>query len=138
MLQKSVVTTAAWLEIVVGATLLAAPDYLCQLLFAARPEGLGTVLARIGGLGLVALGIACLPSNAAGSHRRAVFGLFVFNFGVAILLAWVGIATTYRGVLLWPTIVLHAIIAAALVPQLLTLKIIGIAIGEQRTAKVSE
>jgi hypothetical protein len=138
MLQKSVVTTAAWLEMVVGASLLTAPDYPCQLLFAATPEGLGIALARIGGLGLFALGIACLPSTATGSRRRAVFGLLVFNFGVAILLAWVGIATTFSGVLLWPTIVLHAIIAAALLAQLLTFKIVGIAIGEQRPAKASE
>jgi heme A synthase len=138
MLQKSVVTTAAWLEMVVGASLLTAPDYPCQLLFEAKPEGLGIALARVGGLGLFALGIACLPSTATESRRRAVFGLFVFNFGVAILLAWVGIATTFSGVLLWPTIVLHAIIAAALLAQLLTCKIVGIAIGEQRAAKVSE
>jgi heme A synthase len=130
--------TATWLEVVVGATLLAAPDYLCQLLFAAKPEGVGIVLARVAGFGLFALGIACLPSTATGSRRRAVLGLFVFNFGVAILLAWVGIATTFSGVLLWPTIVLHAIIAAALLAQLLTFKIVGIAIGEQRPAKVSE
>jgi heme A synthase len=130
--------TAAWLEMVVGATLLTAPDYPCQLLFAAKPEGVGIVLARVAGLGLFALGIACLPSTATGSRRRAVFGLFVFNFGVAILLAWVGIATMFSGLLLWPTIVLHAIIAAALLAQLLTFKIVGIAIGERRPAKVSE
>jgi hypothetical protein len=138
MLQKSVVTTAAWLEIVVGATLLTAPDYPCQLLFAAKPEGLGLALARIGGLGLFALGLACLPSKATGAHRNAVFGLFVFNFGVAVLLAWVAIATTFSGVLLWPTVVLHAIIAAALLPQLLAFRIVGIAVGEQRAANVSE
>jgi heme A synthase len=136
VLQKSVVMTAAWLEMVVGATLLTAPDYPCQLLFAAKPEGVGTVLARVAGLGLFALGIACLPSKATGSCRRAVFGLFVFNFGVALLLAWVGIATTFSGVLLWPTIVLHAVIAAALLPQLLTFKIVGLAGGEERAGKV--
>src|SRR6266481_1583293 len=98
MLQKSVVRTAAWLEIVVGAAFLTALDVPCRLLFAAKPEGVGITLARVAGVGLFALGISCLPSTATGSHRSSALGLFVFNFGVAILLAWVGIATTLRGV----------------------------------------
>jgi heme A synthase len=113
---------AAWLEIVVGAIFLTVPDVPCRLLFAAKPEGVGVVLARFAGVGLFALGIACLPSTATGSHRSAVFGLLVFNAGVATLFAWVGIATTLRGVLLWPVVVLHAVIAAALLPQLLTFR----------------
>jgi len=120
MLQKSVVMTAAWLEIVTGTVFLTALDVPCRLLFAAKPEGVGITLARFAGVGLLALGIACLPSTATGSRRSAVFGLFVFNVGVAILFAWVGVATILRGVLLWPVVVLHAVIAAALLPQLLT------------------
>ena len=134
MLQKSIVPAAAWLEIVVGAALLAAPDFPCQLLFAAKPEGVAVILARFGGVGLLALGIACLPSTAMGSSRRAVSGLFVFNFVVSILLAWVGVATTLRGILLWPGAVLHAAIAAALVPQLLTFKIVGVGESVDRRA----
>jgi hypothetical protein len=135
MLQKSIVMTAAWLEIVVGAVLLTAPDLPCRLLFAAVPEGVGVVLARFAGVGLFALGIACLPSTATGSHRSAVSGLIVFNVGVASLFTWVGVATTLRGALLWPVVVLHAAIAAALLPQLLTYKrrlAIG---GEERVGK---
>ena len=56
MLQKSVVVTAAWLEIVVGAVFLTACDVPSQLLFAAKPEGVGIVLARFAGVGLFALG----------------------------------------------------------------------------------
>jgi hypothetical protein len=74
MLQKSVVMTAAWLETVVGAAFLTALDVPCRLLFAARPEGVGITLARFTGVGLLALGIACLPSTATGSCRSAVFG----------------------------------------------------------------
>ena len=120
MPQRSVVITAAWLEIVVGAIFLTVLDVPCMLLFAAKPDGIGMPLGRFAGVALVALGIACLPSTAVGSRRRAVLGLFVFNVGVAILLAWVAVATTLRGVLLWPAVILHAVIAAALLPQLLS------------------
>ena len=35
---------------------------------------------------------------------------------------WVGIATTFRGFLLWPGAILHAFIAVALLTQLLATK----------------
>src|SRR5215475_9074551 len=110
---------AAWLEIVVGAIFIAVPDVPCMLLFGARPEGMGVPLAHWVGVGLLALGIACLPSKPAGS-RRSVLGLLVFNAGLAILLAWVGVVTAVHGLLLWPGAILHAAITVALLPQLLT------------------
>jgi hypothetical protein len=119
MLQRFVVMTAAWLEIIAGATLLTIPGVASRLLFAAQPGSVGIALGRCAGIGILALGIACLPSKAIGSCRGAVFGLLVYNVGVAILFAWVGIATTLNGVLLWPAAVLHVLIAAALLPQLL-------------------
>ncbi|MGB8988273.1 MAG: hypothetical protein WCC37_16850 [Candidatus Sulfotelmatobacter sp.] len=136
MLQKSVVVTAAWLEIVVGAVFLTACDVPSQLLFAAKPEGVGIVLARFAGVGLFALGVACRPSRAAESRRSAALGLFIFNFAVTILFAWVGVATALRGVLLWPVVALHSIIAIALLSQLLSFKVIGLgSTGAVRTGK---
>jgi len=116
--QRFVVTAAAWLEIVVGAFFLTVPDVPCLLLFAAKPQAIGVPLARFVGIALVALGIACLPSTNAGSHRSVV-GLLVYNVGVTILFAWVGI-TIPHGYLLWPVVILHTTIAAALVLNLLT------------------
>jgi hypothetical protein len=121
MLQRYVVIAAAWLEIIVGAAFIAVPDLPCVLLFEAKPEGIGVPVARFAGFGLLALGIACLPSTATVS-RRAVVGLCVFNVGVTILFAWVAIATNFHGVLLWPVVVLHAAVATALVTQFLTTK----------------
>jgi hypothetical protein len=114
MMNRYVVMAAAWLEIVVGATFLAVPDIPCRLLFAATPDGLGVPLARFAGIGLLALGIGCLPSKATGSNRSAVLGLFVFNVGATLFCAWIAVATSFRGLLLWPVVILHAIIATAL------------------------
>jgi hypothetical protein len=114
MLQKFVVMIAAWSEIVGGIALLTALDITCRLLFAATPEGIGRPLGRFAGIALLGLGIACLPSPVAGSRSSAVRGLVAYSVGAAILLAWVGVATTLRGVLLWPAVVLHAVIAVAL------------------------
>jgi len=119
MSQRSVVIAAAWFEIAVGVIFLTMPDIPCQLLFAARPEGVSMPLARFAGVGLAALGLACVPAAATGLRRGAVLALFVFNVGVAILFALVGVNKALRAFLLWPAVILHAAIAAALLPQAL-------------------
>jgi len=119
-MQRYLVMASAWLEIVVGVLFITVPDAPCALVFGAKPEGIGMPLARWVGVGLLAVGIACVPSKTAGSHRSAVLGLFVFNAGLATLLAWVGVATAVHGFLLWPGAILHAAITIALLPRLLT------------------
>jgi hypothetical protein len=122
MAHRYVVMASAWLEIIVGATFITAPDVLCVLLFDAKPDGIAMPLARWLGVGLLGLGIASLPSKDWESRRNAVGGLFVFNAGVAILVAWVGVVTAAHGYLLWPVAILHAVIVVALLPQLLASK----------------
>ena len=119
MRQRFVVGAAAWLEIIVGAVFLAVPDVPCLLLFGATPEAIGVPLGRFAGIALVALGFACLPSRDTGSRRNVVLGLFVFNAGVGILFACVGVASARHGFLLWPAVILHTIIAGALLPHVL-------------------
>jgi hypothetical protein len=109
-----VVKAAAWLEIIVGATLVIALDLASQMLFVAAPQGAGGPLGRIGGIALFALGIACLRSADVGPRGSAALGLLIFNAGAAIFLAWVAIGTAFCGVLLWPAVILHAVIACAL------------------------
>jgi hypothetical protein len=81
MVQRYIVIASAWLEIVVGVIFIAAPDAPCVLLFDGKPEGIGMPLARWVGVSLLALGIACVPSKAAESHRTSVPGLFVLRRG---------------------------------------------------------
>ena len=119
MPQRFVVGASAWLEIIVGALFLTVPDVPCLLLFGIKPDAIGMPLGRFAGIALVALGITCLPSRDAGSRRSVVLDLFAFNVGVAILFACVGIASALHGFLLWPAVILHTIIAGALLPHLL-------------------
>ena len=118
MVRRYIVKAAACLEIVVGAIFIIVPNIPCALLFGANADNLGTALARWVGVSLLALGIACLPSKAGKSHRTAVLGLFLFNAGVTILFAYVGVASALHGFLLWPAVILHGIIAGALLPRL--------------------
>ena len=118
MAPSYIVKAAAWLEVIVGVIFIAAPDVACTLLFNAKPEGIGRTLARWIGISLFALGVACVPSNAE-LRRSSVLGLFAFNAGIAILLAWVGISVATRGFLLWPGVILHSLISVALLWVLL-------------------
>jgi hypothetical protein len=112
--KNTVVGVAAWLEIIVGATLVVALNLASQLLFAAAPQGAGGPLGRIAGIALFSLGIACLRSTRAEFASSSALGLFIFNAGAAIFLACVAIGTAFCGVLLWPAVVLHAALACAL------------------------
>jgi hypothetical protein len=105
---------AAWFEILVGISFLLVLNVQSQFIFGAPSDGAGALFARLAGLGLIGLGIACLPSKVGGTNRTAVRALLIFNIAVTILFAWVALATTFRGVLLWPVAITHAVIATAL------------------------
>jgi hypothetical protein len=111
---RTAVMLAAWVEIIVGASFLLVPNAQSQMIFGATPEGIGDTWARFAGIALIGLGIACMPSNLAGTRQFAVRGLLVFNIAATIFFAWVAVATTFRGVVLWPVVILHAVISIAL------------------------
>ena len=115
---RTFVMVAAWVEILVGASFILALDAQSQLIFGATTEGAGAGFARIAGIGLMALGIACLPSKHAEANRGPVRALLAYNIGATIFFAWVGLATTFQGVLLWPVVILHAVISIALAHSL--------------------
>jgi hypothetical protein len=111
---RTALLLAAWVEIIVGASFVLAFKGQSQLVFGATVEGTGALFARLAGIGLIGLGLACLPSSVAGTQRVAVRGLFIFNVLATILFAWIGVATTFRGVVLWPVVILHAFLAIVL------------------------
>lgn len=115
---RSIVRLAAWLEIVVGASFLLAPDKQSQFLYGVRPEGVAATFVQFVGIALIGLGIACLPSNVSGSSQRAARALLVYNIAVMIFFVWGAVATPFRGVLLWPVVILHTVVAIALILSL--------------------
>ena len=98
-MQRYLVRAAAVLEIVTGVALITLLEVTCRLLLAATPDGVGAPLGRLTGIGLLALGISCLPA-ADGPRRNTVLGLLVYNGGVFLLILWLGLATPFHGLLL--------------------------------------
>lgn len=111
---QTAVRLAAWFEIIVGASFVLALETQSQFLFGAMPGGSGVPFARLAGIALIALGIACLPSRLAGTRQVGARSLLIYNVAVAIFFAWVALATPFRGVLLWAIVILHAVISIVL------------------------
>jgi hypothetical protein len=105
---RRLLTVAAVAEAATGAALLIVPSLVGQLLLGAELTGMAVTVARVAGIALIGLGIACWP----GPPR---LGMLTYSGAVALYLAYVGIAGSLAGILLWPAVVLHVILTALLV-----------------------
>jgi hypothetical protein len=103
---KRVLAIAAAAEAATGAALLIVPSLVARLLLGEDLSGVALSVARVAGIALIALAIACWPGPAR-------TGMLIYGVAVTILLAYVGL-TGGGGVLLWPAVVLHAIVTALL------------------------
>ena len=98
---------AAVAEAATGAALLAVPSLVGQLLFGVALDGVAVPAARVAGLAMIALAVA-------GWRGSPLLGMLTYNALVTLYLAVVGLAGGLTGVLLWPTVALHAVMTALL------------------------
>ncbi len=101
---KKLLALAAVSEATVGLVLLVNPPIVVRLLFGAEITGAGIVLSRIAGINLIALGIACWPSD---KPQRALYGMLSYSTLAMLYLAYVGFNGVV-GILLWPAVAVHA------------------------------
>jgi hypothetical protein len=104
---KRVLPVAAVCEALTGLALLVSPPIVVRLLFGADLTGVAIPVARVAGIALIALGVACWP----GPPR---VGMLAYSAVVTLYLASVGFAGGLTGILLWPAVVLHVILTALL------------------------
>jgi hypothetical protein len=100
-------TFAAVGEASTGLALLIVPGLVGRLLLGEELTGIALPIARVAGIALIALGIACWP----GPPR---VGMLAYSAAVALYLAYLGAAGDLSGILLWPAVVLHVILTALL------------------------
>jgi hypothetical protein len=117
MFQKYIAQVAAWLEIIMGITLVMLPQFSCRLKFAASLDGAGVPITRFAGIGLLSLGIAYLAIRTAAASRTAVSGLLFSTRRLRFYLHGSRRPLTYMASL-WPAVILHGAIWAVLLPQL--------------------
>jgi hypothetical protein len=119
---KNLHLVSAAIELGAGLALLACPS-LTAMLLVGEPlaEAAALTVARLGGAGLFALGLACWFARGdvqSGAARGLVAAMLFYNVAAAAVLAAAGIVWRLYGVALWPAVVLHAVMAVWCVASL--------------------
>ena len=104
---KRVLILTAAAEAATGVALLIVPSLVGRLLFGEELTGVAIPVARVTGIALIALGVACWPGPP-------LVGMLTYSAAVTLYLAYVGFAGGLTGILLWPAVVLHVILTAFL------------------------
>jgi len=105
---KRVLIFAAVGETGTGLALLFLPSLIGLLLLGKELTGIAIPVARVAGIALIALGVACWPGTA-------LAGMLTYSAAVTLYLAYLGFAGGLAGILLWPAVVLHLILTAFLI-----------------------
>ena len=105
---KKVLTLAAVAEAATGAALLIVPSLVGRLLLGVELTGVSIPIARVTGIALIALGVACWPG------RTALCGMLTYSAAVTLYLLYLGIRGEWVGLLLWPAVVLHTVLTVLL------------------------
>ncbi|MBK7954139.1 MAG: hypothetical protein IPK02_09360 [Candidatus Accumulibacter sp.] len=104
---KGALTFAAIGEVATGLTLLVVPSLVGRWLFGEDLTGVALPIARVAGIALIGLGVACWPGTP-------LVGMLIYSAAVTLYLAYLGLADGLTGLLLWPAVVLHASLTALL------------------------
>jgi hypothetical protein len=94
-------------EALTGLALLIVPTLVGRLLLGAELTGVAVPSARVAGIALIGLSVACLPG-------LALVGMLTYSALATLYLLYVAIIGEWTGVLLWPAIVLHAVLTLLL------------------------
>jgi hypothetical protein len=104
---RRVLVLAAVGEAATGVALLLVPSLVGQLLLGTELTGIAVTVARVAGIALIGLGVACWP----GPPR---VGMLTYSAAVTLYLAYVGLSGGSTGMLLWPAVVVHVILTVLL------------------------
>jgi hypothetical protein len=120
---KPLLTVSAILEVGAGLALLGFPSAAASLLFGAPLDSPAAMsVARVGGAGLLALGIACWLARAdahGAAARGVVIAMLFYNVTVVGVLARASFGYGSHNVLLWSVVALHTAMAAWCIANLL-------------------
>jgi hypothetical protein len=94
-------------EIATGLALFAVPSLVGRLLLGEGLTGIAIPVARVAGIALVALGVACWPGTP-------IAGMLTYTVAVALYLAYVGLVGGASSLLLWPAVAVHTALAVLL------------------------
>ena len=104
---RKLLTVSAVAEATVDVALVIVPSFVGQLLLGAELTGVARTIARVTGIALIALGVACWPGTP-------LLGMLTYSTLATLYLLYLGIRGEWVGPLLWPAVALHAVLAVLL------------------------
>ena len=113
MSTKTTVRLSAVIEALTGVALIAAPDLVATVLLGVGLSASGMAVARLTGIALLSLAIACWPGGTEPSGH-VIRGLFTYNLLAAMYLGYLRVGGGFVSYLLWPACALHAVLAVLL------------------------
>jgi hypothetical protein len=116
MTTRTLVALSAGIEMATGVALIAVPGFVGRALLGQELSGAGIAVARVAGIGLLSLGLACWPGQNDGTPHAAR-ALFVYNLLAALYLGYLRVGGGFVSYLLWPASALHAVLTILLAVQ---------------------
>jgi hypothetical protein len=92
---------AAVTETITGLALLIVPSLVGRVLLGQELAGVAIPVARVTGIALIALGLACWPATP-------LIAMLIYSLAITAYLIYLGLAGEFAGLFLWPAVVLHA------------------------------
>jgi hypothetical protein len=120
---KLLLTLCGGLEILAGLAALIAPGPLLSLLLGGPVDSISSVVARLFGAGVFALGLACLKARhdvASPAGLAVSIGITSYNVLAAVVLIWTAAGSDLGGLLLWGAGIGHAALGLLFVSALMT------------------
>jgi hypothetical protein len=120
---KPLLFVTAALEAGIGLGLLAAPSVVARLLLGATLDASAAqTVARVAGVALLAVGVACWLAafdTQSCAARGVVSATVLYNVGAVAVLGAAGIQSQQVGIGLWPAVILHTAMTVWCVTSLL-------------------
>jgi hypothetical protein len=115
VIARNLLVVTALAEAGVGLTLLLSPPFVARLLLGVSLDApAALIVGRIAGAALLSLGAACWLARDDGpsrARRGLIAAMLLYNSAAAAVLANAGVGVGLVGVLMWPAVALHALLA---------------------------
>lgn len=113
------------LEVLVGVLALVVPATVVSVLLGVSVDPIASVLARLFGAGVFALGLACLIARrdvASPAGLAVSIGITSYNTLASAVIIWVAAVLGFGGLLLWVAGIGHAVLGALLLSALVEMR----------------
>lgn len=107
---KKVLAFASVGEAATGLLLIVYPPLVVRLLSGLEVSGSGVILSRMFGISLVAISVACWPTEGS---AQSLLGMLIYTALATVYMILFGLGGNV-GILLWPAVLLHAVLTLLL------------------------